>query len=181
MKKYLSMILVVAIATMLAIPAFAAQTPASVDVPGDYNLDVTLGINGELGHRYSMDIEYSGNMTFTYNKNDMEWVADKETGYSYNMKETGWTTATQNLTIYNHSDLKLGYKVTMAKATKYNGLTFKLNGGEYAQDTLPACTVGAEFGSVKATIAITVSGTVPHDAANDDNLGQLTVKFNAVP
>ena len=175
MKKYLSMILVVAIAAVLSISAFAA--PA---LPGDHYVDVKLGLTGEVINVYSVDIEYTGEMIFTYSNSGMEWTVG-ENGYSYNMEKTGWTDADQTLTIFNHSDLKLGYTVTLAKASKYDELTFELNGGDTASGTLPACTVGTAYRSVKTTIPVVVSGTIPHDAASGDKLGVLTVTFNAVP
>ena len=174
MKKYLSMILVVAIAAVLSISAFAA-----LEVPADQTVDVTLGLDGEIIHVYSVDIEYTGGMIFTYDKGGMKWVIDEGKGYSYDMTDTGWTDADQTLTIYNHSDLALGYTVTMAKDPKYNSLTFTLDGKESTGGDLPACAAGADYRSVNAVIPVVVTGTVPYNAADNDPLGVLTIAFEA--
>ena len=182
MKKYLSMILVVAIAAMLSISAFAAPTTASTNVPGNQNIDVTLGITGEIGHRYSVDIEYDGTLTFIYNASGVDWTVTEEEGYSYSYSETneGWTTDTKNVKIVNHSDLKLGYTVSMAKDAKYEDLTFTLNDAATATGTLAACTVDTAYGSINDTVVFAVEGDIPGTALNGDQMGVLTVAFNAV-
>ncbi|MBQ2865767.1 MAG: hypothetical protein IJE90_04535 [Clostridia bacterium] len=183
MKKYLSMILVVAIAAMLSISAFAAPTSASSTVPGNQNIDVTLGITGEIGHRYSVDIEYDGTLTFIYNASGVNWTVTEKEGYSYSYSQDteGWTTDTKNVKIINHSDLELGYTVSMAKETKYDALNFTLNNGETAIDTLDACTVDTPYGTIKKTVTVAVTGDIPGSALDGDKLGVLTVAFNAVP
>ena len=183
MKKYLSMILVVAIAAMLSISAFAAPTSASTTVPGNQNINVTLGITGEIGHRYSVDIEYDGTLTFIYNASGVDWTVTEKEGYSYSYSQDteGWTTDTKNVKIINHSDLELGYTVSMAKETKYAGLTFTLNGNATADGTLAACTVGTAYGSINDTVVFAVEGDIPGTALNGDQMGVLTVAFNEVP
>ena len=183
MKKYLSMILVIAIAAMLSISAFAAPTEGSVTVPGNQNIDVTLGITGEIGHRYSVDIEYDGTLTFIYNASGVNWTVTEKEGYSYSYSQDtqGWTTDTKNVKIVNHSDLKLGYTVSMAKETKYDELTFTLNGSATAYNELAACTVDTNYGDIFGTVVFAVEGDIPGTALSGDKLGVLTVAFNAVP
>ena len=183
MKKYLSMILVIAIAAMLSISAFAAPTSASSTVPGNHNIDVTLGITGEIGLGYSVVIEYDGTLTFIYNASGVDWTVTEDEGYSYSYsKDTkGWTTDTKNVKIVNHSDLKLGYTVSMAKDAKYEDLTFTLNGNDTTTGTLNACTVDTNYGDIFGTVVFAVEGDIPGTALNGDQMGVLTVAFNAVP
>ena len=175
MKKYLSMILVIAIAAVLSISAFAAPT-----LPGNQTVDVTLELQGSIEHRYSADIEYTDNMTFTYSAAGVEWTVTEDEGYSYGKSEQGWTVGEQTLKIINHSDLELGYTVSMEKAAKYNELNFTLNGNATAYNELEACTVTTPYGEVYGTVAVVVTGDIPGSALDGDNLGVLKVVFNAV-
>lgn len=182
MKKYLSLILVMALlSSMLCMGVSAERTEASVAPPADQTVDVTLTLNGSVAHRYSVDIEYTGEMKFTFNASGISWeVGDSDTGYSYSEGNSGWTDDDQTLTIINHSDLALGYTVTMAKLTKYDALTFKLNNAEQATGTLAACTTLTPFGTIKDSVEVVVSGDIPLDASNNDQMGTLNIAFNAV-
>ena len=183
MKKYLSLILVMALlSSMLCMGVsaeFTGPTTASTNVPDSIPLDVTLGLTGSVAHRYSVDIEYTGDMKFTFNANGISWVVGKES-YSYDEGNSGWTDADQTLTIINHSDLKLGYTVTMAKETEYDALTFTLNDAEQATGTLAACTTLTPFGTIKESVEVVVEGDIPVDASNNDKMGTLTIAFSAV-
>ena len=176
MKKYLSMILAVAIAAMLSISVFADRTEASVNVPGDQEIPVKLDMNGTtIGHRYSIDIAYTGNMTFTYVATGVNWVVGDDS-YSYSRDAASWQTSTQTVTITNHSDLALGYTVSMEKAAKYAGLTFTLSN---ATNTLDACTVNTPYGTIAETVNVAVAGDIPGTAVSGDSLGLLTIAFEA--
>lgn len=172
MKKFLSLTLVLAmLAAMLCIPTFAATLPDPFDIP------VKLGLSGEVIHKYSVDIEY-GDMTFKYNASGSEWNVS-ENGYSYSSNESSWTTDTRTVTIYNHSDLAIGYTVTMVEDPKYkDALDYTLTG---ATHQLAACTTSTPYGTIKGTVDVTVSGSLPSGAANNDPLGTLKVTFTAIP
>lgn len=179
MKKYLSLILVLALlSSMLCMGVSAAPTTASTNVPDSIPVDVTLGLTGSVAHRYSVDIEYTGEMKFTFNASGISWeVGEKD--YSYSEGNSGWTDNDQTLTIINHSDLALGYTVTMAKLPKYNALTFTLGGADKATGTLAACTTVTPFGTIKDSVEVVVTGDIPLDASNNDKMGTLNIAFNA--
>lgn len=172
MKKFLSLTLVLAmLAAMLCIPTFAATLPGPQDIP------VYLELSGEVIHKYSVDIEY-GDMTFKYSSGS-EWNVIENQGYSYSSSEGSWTEDTRTVTIYNHSDLAIGYTVSMVEDPKYkDALDYTLTG---ATNQLAACTTSTPYGTIKGTVDVKVSGSLPSGAANNDPLGTLKVTFTAVP
>ena len=174
MKKYLSLILVMALlSSMLCMGVSAVLT-----VPADTEVSVFLNLNGEVIHNYSVDIEYD-QLIFTFTASNFEWTVNSENeSYSYEHSNGDWAENSKTLKITNHSDLALKYTVTMNQASKYDGLNFNL---EDATKTLPACTVGTPFGSNNGTVKISVNGSVPGDAVDGEQMGALTVEFDAVP
>ena len=130
MKKFLSLMLVLAmLAAMLCIPTFAVTDTLTGD--GSQDINVYLDLDGEVIHKFSVDIEYD-EMIFTY-KSSSQWSADS---YEY-VKSGNWETTGRNVKIVNRSDLKIQCDLAATSEDDYPDLSLDLDKYNF---TLNSCT-----------------------------------------
>lgn len=177
MKKFLAIILTLALVLSMSTVAFAARTDNGL---GDEGKDVTITIDENDGTVVHFVVIEWGSMAFTYQEADNgSW---NEQTHSYTgTKTAGWVTGvdtvapsvTSTITIENHSntavsfDYKFGNSVTPTEIIDDDGVSAVLSvdktslanadDGNYTND---ADNDGDTYADGdKATVTLTVSGT----------------------
>lgn len=197
MKKILSTVLALAVATMMTTSAFAATaidtngaTSASNKEAGDY----TLTVKGEYNSgttddgTVSVDIMWE-NLSFTYNKGSK---GDWNTGtHSYdNAVASGWSADKKGITVKNHSNVAVeaNFSFTAETDVYTTGTFYSKNGDDYnaldsdkqkiglysAEGTTRDDDNESLDESPKGTIYFGVSGD---SITADKSLGTITVKI----
>lgn len=168
MKKILAIALCVVLCFCMAVPAFAAGTPAATYTGQDKSQDVNITINGDIVHVYLVDIVYT-NPTFTYSSGS-RWNPETYQ-YEFDTEATWMNEGT--VTITNHSDLPVNYKVERTITTNAYGpldITLSKDTG-----TIAKCEVGMTPGQQNATATYKVTGTPTVSEINAQKLGEITV------
>lgn len=168
MKKILAIALCVVLCFCMAVPAFADGTPEA-DYKGQSDKqDVNITISGAVVHVYLVDIEFD-NPTFTY-ASGSKWNPGT---YQYEHGTTATWGGTGTVTITNHSDLSVSYKVEKANVvTTYGPLDIAVTGGT---GTIDKCNVGDKIGSHNASVTFTVTGVPTVAEITAQKLGEITV------
>jgi hypothetical protein len=193
MKKIIS-ILVAAmmIVSLFAVPAFAAdKTIIDADSSNDTyegaeqnafggstSVDVQIQINGDINHRYAVDIIFNApvftlSTGATWHPSEHQYV--HETPVTWN--------GTGNVTVTNHSDMPITYAADAAvTTTQFGNLAIVFNGAAtYAPiDATPLekCTVGGPAPTATFTYGVVGTPIVAELAAT--KLGTITVTVDAV-
>ena len=193
MKKLISILVaVMMIVSLFAVPAFAAdKTIIDADSSNDTyegaeqnafggstSADVQIQINGEINHRYAVDITFDAQI-FTLSTG-ATWHPEKHE-YIHNLP-VNWN-GKGTVTVENHSDMPITYEATAAVTTEeYGPLSIVFNGAAtYAP--IPAtpivgCAVGGDAPS--ATFTYGVVGTPIVAELTATKLGTVTVTVDAV-
>ena len=169
-KKILAIALCVVLCFCMAVPAFAAGT-VEAEYGGDTKgEDVNITISGDIVHVYLVDIVYT-NPTFTYSSGS-RWNPETYQ-YEFDTEATWMNKGT--VTITNHSDLPVNYKVERTITTNaYGPLDIEVTGDT---GTIEKCNVGDARGSHNATATFKVTGTPTVSEINAQKLGEITVKI----
>lgn len=190
MKKLISILVaVMMIVSLFAVNAFAYDIDAETnngtlegaekdDFYGSTSVDVNIQINGEINHRYAVDITFTA-PTFTLSTG-ATWHPSK---HQY-VHETpvNWN-GTGTVTVENHSDEAITYAAEAAVTTKQFGdLAIVFNGAAtYAAidaTQIEKCTVGGT--APVATFTYGVVGTPIVAELTATKLGTITVTVDAV-
>lgn len=168
MKKILAIALCVVLCFCMAVPAFAAGTPAADFTNETKGEDVNITISGAVVHVYHVEIVFN-NPTFTYSSGS-KWNPDT---YKYEHGTTANWGGTGTVTITNHSDLPVNYTVEKANVVNtYGDLDIKVTDGT---GTIVKCNVGDDIGSHNATVNFTVTGVPTVAEITAQKLGEITV------
>lgn len=144
MKKILAVLLVLAMAMTLALPAFADEPTTGGSSTGQAAGDSTINISGKYDNTQqsqeapvvSTDIVWDSSMTFTYtNPNPGTW---NDKTHEYDGKTDGGWDSTQKMpiTITNHSDVYISVKLAFTKTCNediYECFWTKDSAGNYTQ------------------------------------------------
>lgn len=144
MKKILAVLLVLAMAMTLALPAFADEPTTGGSSTGQAAGDSTINISGKYDNTQqsqeapvvSTDIVWDSSMTFTYTKPNPGTWNDKT--HEYDGKTDGGWDDTQKMpiTITNHSDVYISVKLAFTKTCNediYECFWTKDSAGNYTQ------------------------------------------------
>ena len=190
MKKLIS-ILVAAmmLVSLLTVPAFAYDIDASSgngtlegDIKntfgGSTSADVQIQINGDVNHRYAVDITFDASV-FTLSTG-ATWHPERHE-YIHDLPVT-WN-GEGTVTVENHSDRPITYEATAAVTTEeYGPLSIVFNGAAtYAPITateIAGCAVGGVAPSATFTYGVVGTPIVAQLAAT--KLGTVTVTVDAV-
>lgn len=168
MKKILAIALCVVLCFCMAVPAFAAGTPAATYTGQDKSQDVNITINGDITHVYLVDIEFTSPI-FTYSTGS-KWNPEN---YKYEPSTGGTWDGEGTVKITNHSDLKIDYTVVAENVVNtYGPLQIDVTVGP---GTVEKCNVGDVRGSHNATATYKVTGTPTVSEITAQKLGEITV------
>ena len=189
MKKLISILVaVMMIVSLFAVSAFAYDIDATSgngtlegdtkdDFGGSTSVDVNIQINGEINHRYAVDITFNApvftlSTGATWHPSEHEYV--HETPVVWN--------GTGTVTVTNHSDEAITYAADAAvTATQFGALAIVFNGAAtYAPITateLAKCTVGGTAPEATFTYGVVGTPIVAELAAT--KLGTITVTVDA--
>ena len=190
MKKLIFILVaVMMIVSLFAVSAFAYDIDAETNngtlegaeqnaFGGSTSADVQIQINGEINHRYAVDITFDAQI-FTLSTG-ATWHPERHE-YIHNLP-VNWN-GKGTVTVENHSDMPITYEATAAVTTEeYGPLSIVFNGAAtYAPiDATPLekCTVGGT--APKATFTYGVVGTPIVAELTAKKLGTVTVTVDAV-
>lgn len=185
MKKILSILLAaMMLISLFTVPAFAydidkvsgngsLEGAAKEDFHGSTSADVKIQINGDINHRYAVDITFTAPV-FTFSS-DAVWHPDTHE-YSHDAS-IDWA-GTGVVVVENHSDMPITYAAEAeVTATQYGDLDIVFNGAAtYAPipaTEIPGCTVGGTAPSEDFTygvVGMPIVGSLPAT-----KLGTVTV------
>ena len=167
-KKILSIALCVALCFGMVLPAFAAGTVEAEYTGQTQGEEVKITINGNVVHVYFVDIQFT-NPTFTYSSGS-KWNPDT---YQYEPSTGATWNGEGTVTIINHSDLPVNYKVEKENVVNtYGPLDIVVTGDA---GTIDKCNVGDAKGSHNATATFKVTGTPTVSEINAQKLGEIKV------
>lgn len=175
MKKFLSVMLVSALAMGMSVAAFAAEDKGNE--PGDsQDIEVTAKYTTVSETTvYSVDIEWE-DMTFTYAETGTKtWNPDD---HSYTNSTTGgWDKTTADVTATNHSNAAVNVEMEYTASETDTGITGTLTTGSKTELAAGVEDKYSEAASVTATL--TISGTPNSNvAATGTAIGTITVKIS---
>ena len=190
MKKLISILVaVMMIVSLFAVNAFAYDIDADSgngtlegaekdDFYGSTSVDVNIQINGEINHRYAVDITFTAPV-FTLSTGATWHPSEHE--YIHNLP-VNWN-GKGTVTVENHSDMPITYEATAAVTTEeYGPLSIVFNGAAtYAPidaTEIAGCAVGGT--APTATFTYGVVGTPIVAELTATKLGTVTVTVDAV-
>ncbi|MBO5023736.1 MAG: hypothetical protein J6D11_05460 [Clostridia bacterium] len=190
MKKIISILVaVMMIVSLFAVPAFAYDIDASSGndtyegaikdaFGGSTSADVQIQINGDVNHRYAVDITFDAQI-FTLSTG-ATWHPERHE-YIHDLPVT-WN-GEGTVTVANHSDMPITYEATAAVTTdEYGPLSIVFNGAAtYApipETRIEGCTVGGVAPKGDFTYGVVGTPIVAQLAAT--KLGTVTVTVDAV-
>ena len=190
MKKLISILVaVMMIVSLFAVNAFAYDIDATSgngtfegeikdNFGGSTSVDVEIQINGDINHRYAVDIIFNApvftlSTGATWHPSEHQYV--HETPVVWN--------GTGNVTVENHSDQPITYAAEAAvTATQFGDLAIVFNGADtYAPITatqIEKCTVGGTAPVAEFTYGVVGTPIVAELTAT--KLGTITVTVDAV-
>lgn len=150
MKKFITLVMALALIMSLTVPAFAYA-------PGDTEQkNVTAKYNSSTSTPpvYSVDIDWDS-LTFVYNEtNTRKW---KPADHSYDTDTVGgWENTSANITVTNHSNAAVTVAIDYTAAAANTGVTGTLTGGS---KTLAAGVENQYAAADSVTGTLTISGT----------------------
>lgn len=173
MKKILVCAMILALCLCATLTSFAAGTKEAEYGGETGNSDVNITINGEMVHVYLVDIEFT-TPVFTYSSGS---VWDPE-NYVYKPNTNATWAGEGSVTIINHSDLPVDYKVeSKVIVDTYGVLTIPVENGN---GTIEKCNVGDQRGSHKVTATYTVDGKPTVSEITSQKLGTILVTIAKV-
>lgn len=190
MKKLISILVaVMMIVSLFAVNAFAYDIDATSgngtlegeikdDFGGSTSVDVNIQINGDINHRYAVDITFNApvftlSTGATWHPSEHQYV--HETPVVWNGNGT--------VTVENHSDMAITYAAEAAvTATQFGALAIVFNDADtyapIAATELAKCTVGGTAPTATFTYGVVGTPIVAELAAT--KLGTITVTVDAV-
>lgn len=181
MKKVISTILAMALATTMSITAFAAESPATITTN---NGAQSIGVKAKTvddvttPEVISVNVEW-GKMEFTYTTAGVKtWDAQNHT-YSVQDPTGGWAEDGNTVKVTNHSN------VVIEAAFSYEKGTETTLDGTFAYDktaasnvvTLNAGVENQKDSADSVTATLTLSGTPGKTLANFTEVGNVVVKI----
>ena len=190
MKKLISILVaVMMIVSLFAVPAFANDIDATSGngtlegaeqnaFGGSTSADVQIQINGEINHRYAVDITFDAQIFTlstgaTWHPSEHKYIHDLPVNWS----------GTGTVTVENHSDMPITYEATAAVTTEeYGPLSIVFNGAATYAPIPATPIVGCAVGGVapSATFTYGVVGTPIVAELTAKKLGTVTVTVDAV-
>ena len=176
MKKFIAIILTLACAAVLAIPAFAAGELNGTTTSGNH--DVTVDITTAAETVYELDVNW-GTLDFTYDfEEDANWNAVEHTYETGAAGKVGtWSNNGEaTITVTNRSNAAVNVSASFDASnvvveTALNGVTATLTDAVDIASAVGTVKGSAPSGSITCTVA-----GVP--LADDFTVGVITLKFN---
>ena len=188
MKKIISIFVAVMLIFLISVSTFAYDIDATPgngtmegvtkdDFGGSTSVDVQIQINGEINHRYAVDITFNAPV-FTLNTN-VSWQPD-EHEYSHN-NPIVWE-GVGTVIVENHSDMPIIYSATAeVTSSRYGNLAIVFNGDSTYSPlpvaTLAGCAIRGTAPSAEFTYG--VKGTPNVASLSVTKLGIITVIVDA--
>ena len=190
MKKLISILVaVMMIVSLFAVSAFAYDIDAETnngtlegaekdDFYGSTSVDVNIQINGDINHRYAVDIIFNAPV-FTLSTG-ATWHPSK---HQYVHETPVVWNGTGKVTVENHSDMPITYAAEAAVTAKQFGdLAIVFNGTDtyaaIAAIQIEKCTVGGTAPTAEFTYGVVGTPIVAELTAT--KLGTITVTVDAV-
>lgn len=180
MKKFLALVIVVAMTLTLAVNVFAET--ATKQETGNQTVDVNVSTTTDtITPVYYVEVEWAG-LDFTYKfGTDAGWdVANKNHKYTGKTNNSGWgdaraTTATGTITVTNHSNVGITVSHSADKIAGGDDLTVDTAFASEKTGTVVAATPNSEWESAANTVInVTVGGT-PSGITNSTKVATVTV------
>lgn len=174
MKKYLSLILVMALLSSMLCMGVSAERVGTDDPASTNSFDVNIKMNDDaLQHKYCVEIEFQ-NMLFVYTLGNSTWDPEK---YAYTEGTTSdrWVAETSTaIKITNHSDLPIKYALSDENYdSTYGNLTvnFSSESGD-----IGGCTPDTNPGDMSVTSTVSLHG-VPNDNLTSTEVTLANIKL----
>ena len=161
MKKFLALVIVVAMTLTLAVNVFA-ETSATKESLGQQEAEVNVTVTGTSipTNVYYVVVDWS-DVDFTYNLTASSGWGNINNKHDYSSDGTSsWVKSTGNVTVTNHSNAAISVKAALT-LVENTGVTVEIEeNADTVAKSVAAAVEGTEWDSAaSATYAITASGT----------------------
>jgi len=174
MKKYLSLILVMALLSSRLCMGVSAARVGTDDPSSNTSVDVNIKMDDSgLQHKYCVEIEFQ-NMLFVYTLGNSTWDPEKY-DYTEGTTEDRWVPETSaTIKITNHSDLPIKYELSdVNTVSTYGNLSVNFSS---ESGNIGGCTPGMNPGDMFATSDVSLSG-VPNDNLTSNEVKLANIKL----
>ena len=185
MKKFLAMIMSMALLVTMSVTVFAAENPAT-NVGGDTGISVTgTYVSSDVNAKVSVTVAWES-MSFTYNAATVgEW---DPTDHSYsNGTDAGWAESGNKITVTNHSnvDVTAAFSFKAAVGLTLTGTFVGTSSVGNAAITENAVTLKAgvlnayeNADKVEAKFSFGADEFLPEDWTAGNEIGTVTVSIS---